>query len=245
MNARQLRLLGVAALPLVTSAWLGAAHAEEPAATEPPAATESKETGPRYTYVDLGYAWNDVNYAVKQEGGQFEGFVLKGSLGLVDAGPVGISLFGEFFDGEFTGVKDACSSVVGDRDSYSYALGAGASYPIRDTIDIVGRAAYVDVELDVPNNACQLQSVDSDGYLVEGLVRAMMSEEVELEAGYRYSDLSDSDISDGSVLLAMNYNITSWFAVRLAGIVFDDDSGIELAVRVNFADFLGRDNIFE
>lgn len=240
MNARQLRLLGVAALPLVTGAWLGAAQAEEAAAAE------AKEAGPRYTYLDLGYAWNDVNYAVKQEGGQFEGFTMKGSLGLVDAGPVGISLFGEFFDGDFSGVKDACSSTVGSRDSYSYALGAGASYPIQDTVDIVGRAAYIDVELDMPtSNSCQLQSVDSDGYLVEGLVRARMSKEVELEAGYRYSDLSDSDISDGSVLLAMNYNINEWFAVRVAGIVFDDDSGIELAVRFNFEDFLGRDNIFE
>lgn len=244
MNARQLRLLGVAALPLVTWGWLCTAQAEEAAAETETPVTARKETAPRYTYLDLGYAWNDVNYAVKQEGGEFEGFTMKGSLGLVNAGPVGISLFGEFFDGEFSGVQDACSSVVGNRDSYSYALGAGASYPIQDTVDIVGRAAYVDVELDVPNNFCQLQSVDSDGYLVEGLVRARMAEEVELEAGYRYSDLSGSDISDGSVLLAMNYNITNWFAVRVAGIVFDDDSGIELAVRINFEDFLGRDNIF-
>jgi len=232
MNARQFRLLGVVALPLVTGAWLGTARAEEGSA------------GPRYTYLDLGYTWEDVNYAVKQEGAQFEGFTLEGSVGLVDAGPVGIHLFGEFFDGEFTGVNDECSGQVGDRDSYSYALGAGASYPIRDNVDLVAKIAYIDVELDVPNSQCALQSVDSDGYYAAGLVRARMSEEVELEAGYRYSDLSGSDISDGSVLLAMNYNINSWFAVRVAGIVFDDDSGIQLAVRVNFEDFLGRDNLF-
>lgn len=229
MNARPLRLLGVAALPFLSCALLGTARAAE---------------GPRYTYLDLGYSWEDVNYAVKQEGGEFDGFALDGSLGLVNAGPVGIHLFGEFFDGEFKGVKDACSGVDGSRDSSSYAIGAGASYPIRETVDIVGRAAYVNVDLDVPNSTCDLQSVDSGGYLVEGLVRAMMSDQVELEAGYRYSDLSDSDISDGSVLMAMNYNITSWFAVRLAGIVFDDDSGVELAVRINFEDFLGRDNLF-
>jgi opacity protein-like surface antigen len=229
MNARQFRLLGVAALPLIACGWLPTAGAAE---------------GPRYTYLDLGYSWSDVNYAVKQEGGEFEGLALDGSVGLVDAGPVGIHLFGEFFDGDFDGVQDPCSGQVGSRDSTSYALGAGASYPVQETVDLVGRVAYINVDLDIPNSTCQLQSVDSDGYFLEGLVRAAMSEQVELEAGYRYSDLTGSDISDSSVMLAMNYNVNSWFAARVAGIVFDDDSAIEFAVRVYFSDFLGRDNLF-
>ena len=84
MNSSVVRSLGLAALPLVTGGWLATASA---------AATD----GPRYSYLDVGYQWTDVNYAVKQAGGRHEGFKVNGSLGLADLGPVGIHVFGEFF----------------------------------------------------------------------------------------------------------------------------------------------------
>ena len=46
-------------------------------------------------------------------------------------GPVGIQLFGEFFDGNFNGVTTDCdngegqTSVSGQRDSQSIAVGLG------------------------------------------------------------------------------------------------------------------------
>ncbi len=60
MNARQVRLLTVAALPLVTGGWFATASAE----------------GPQYTYFDAGYQWVDTNNAVRMDGGQHEGIKL-------------------------------------------------------------------------------------------------------------------------------------------------------------------------
>jgi hypothetical protein len=245
MNARLARSLSVAALPLVTGGWLAVAAA--------PAAADDSSDGPRYSYFDAGYQWVDVNYAVKQEGGQHEGIKLNGSVALTNFGSVGLHLFGEFFDGEFSGVSTTCdggdggSSINfnGDRDSQSLAGGLGISYRLAENTDIVARGAYVDIsEFETPNNLCQLVSVSDNGYLAEGMIRSELSENVEIEAGYRYSDLSDSDISNSDVLLGLGYHVTDYLTFRVRGIVFDDDTGIELSARLYFGSFLGRDAIF-
>jgi len=238
MNARVVRSLSVAALPLVTGGWLASAAAED-------------STGPRYSYFEAGYQWSDNNYAVKQEGGRHEGVKLTGSLGLADFGRTGLHLFGEFFDGEFTGVRTTCdggeggSTVAGDRDSQSLAGGLGVSFAWTETTDLVARAAYVDItEFDVPNNLCQLVSGDDDGYFVEGMIRSVLSENVEIEAGIRYSDLGDSDISNTDILLGLGYAVTDQFTLHARGVIFDDDTGVEIGARFYFGSLLGRDSIF-
>ncbi|MEO8225634.1 MAG: hypothetical protein ABI661_12590 [Gammaproteobacteria bacterium] len=239
MNARLVRSLSAAALPLVTGGWLAAAAAEDSA-------------GPRYSYLDAGYQWTDVNYAVKQEGGSHKGIKLNGSVGLFELGPVGLHLFGEFFDGNFSGVHTSCdggeggsTSFSGDRNSQSIAGGLGLSYAITEKTDVVVRAAYVDIsDFEVPDNACQLVSVDDHGYFGEAVVRSELSENVEIEAGVRYSDLSDAGISNTDVLLGIGYHVTDYLTVRARGVVFDDDTGIEIGARLYFGSFLGRDTLF-
>ncbi len=245
MNARLARSLGVAALPLVTGGWLAVAAA--------PAAADDTSGGPRYSYFDAGYQWMDVNYAIKQEGGQHQGIKLNGSVAIANFGAVGLHLFGEFFDGEFSGVRATCDggegggsvNFDGDRDSQSLAGGLGISYRLAENTDIIARGAYVDISaFEIPNNSCQLISATDDGYFAEGMIRSEISENVEIEAGYRYSDLSDSDISNSDVLLGLGYHVTDYLTLRVRGIVFDDDTGLELSARLYFGSFLGRDAIF-
>jgi hypothetical protein len=246
---RLTRSLGVAALPLFTGACL--AGAVTTAVAQDTAASEWAG-GPRYSYFDAGYQWVDVNYAVKQEGGQHEGYKLNGSVGLAQFDRVGLHLFGEFFDGDFSGIQTTCdgggggsTSITGDRDSQSIAGGLGLSYGFAENTDLVVQAAYVDIsEFEVPNNACQLVSEDDSGYFGEAMIRSVLSENVEIEAGVRYSDLSDSNISNTDVLLGLGYHVTDYLTIRARGIVFDDDTGIELGARLYFGNFLGRESLF-
>lgn len=240
MNARLVRLLSVAALPLVTGGWRAAAAAED------------SSGGPRYTYFDAGYQWTDVNYAIKQEGGQHDGIKLNGSVDLVKLGPTGVHVFGEFFDGNFSGVTTVCDNgqggtekFSGDRDSQSFAGGLGVNYRALEKTDIVLRAAYVDIsKFQVPNSQCRLESIDDHGYFAEASVRSELSENVEIEAGFRYADLSDSDISNNDVFLGLGYHVTDYLTLRAMGVVFDTDTGFELEARLYFGNFLGRDTMF-
>jgi hypothetical protein len=188
----------------------------------------ARADGPRYSYAGAGYAWNDVLYAVKQAGGQHEGAHLELSQGLIESGPVGIHLIAEYFDGDFTGVGP-------DRDSSGYHAGLGASYSWNDKVDLVGHAAYAATELD---------SVDDDGYLVEALLRGLVSQNVEVEAGVRYSEIKDSDNSNTDLSLAVNYSVSKAFALRVRGVVLDNEVGIELGVRLNYGSLIGRDFLF-
>lgn len=240
--------VGVAALPLI--AWAGLAGAAL-LASAPATAADDWSGGPRYSYFDAGYQWVDSLYAVKQEGGQHEGVKLSGSVGLAEFDRYSVHLFGEFFDGDFSGVRTTCdsgqgaSSFTGDRDSQALAGGLGGAFALAESTDIVVRAAYVDItEFETPNNLCQLVSGDDTGYFGEVMVRSELSENVEIEAGFRYSDLDDSNVSDNEVLLGLGYHLTDYLTFRARGIVFDDDTGIELGFRMYFGHFLGRDTLF-
>lgn len=233
----------VVTLALMAGTWM--------AGTPANAADDDWSGGPRYSYFDAGYQWADVNYAVKQEGGQHEGIKLNGSVGLKRFGRFSLHAFGEYFDGEFSGVDTPCdagdgpTAFSGDRDSRSMAGGLGLSYAVTETTHVVGRVAYVDIsKFETPTSTCGLADGDDSGYFVEGMVRGLVSSNVELEAGVRYSDLDDSGISDTDVILGITYSITDYLALRARGVVFDDDTGVELGARLYFGSFIGRDTVF-
>lgn len=224
MNTRQVRLLTVAALPLVTAGWMATAQAE----------------GPQYTYFDAGYRWMDTNKAVRLPSGQHEGIKLNGSLGLAEFGAVGVHLYGEYFDGDYVGSADGC----GDRDSQSFVAGLGGHYRVTPATHLVANVGYVDVDFDVVDGSCGKTSVSDDGYEIEGLIRSALSRQVEIEAGYRYTRLSDSDIDNRDAIIGLGYLVNDQLSLRVRGVVFDDDTGIELSVRFNFSSLLGRDYLF-
>jgi hypothetical protein len=126
-------------------------------------------------------------------------------------------------------------------------VGAGVSFALAEAVDLVGRAMYADTEVDLPDASGNLAAVDGDGYVLQALVRGMVGERVEIEAGYRYTDIDDSassGISNNDILLGLTYSITPQIAVRARGIVFDDDSGLEIGARWYFGKLYGRDFIF-
>ena len=240
VRSKVARYLSVAVLPLAVAGGISAAAAEENAG------------GPRYTYFDTGYKWTDVLYAVEQPGGTHKGVQLNGSLGLAKVGPVGIQVFGQFFDGNFDGSTVefddgelgtiTCSD---SRDSQAVAGGLGAYLPIAEKTNFELRAGYIDItKFQTPNNLCQLVSASDTGYFGEAMIRSEMSENVELEVGFRYSELSDSNIANNDVLLGFGYHVTDYLTLRATGIVFDTDTGFELSARLYFGEFLGRDTIF-
>ena len=224
MIARQVRLLTIAALPLFAGGWVATASAE----------------GHQYTYFDAGYQWMESNEAIKMDGGQHEGIKLNASLGLTEFGPVGLHLFAEYFDGDFSGARDGC----GDRDSKSYAAGLGAHYRLTESTHLVANLGYVDADFDVADGSCATTGVSDDGYRVEGLIRSSLSDKIELEAGYRYTEMSDSDIDNRDAIIGLGYHFNDKLALRVRGVVFDQDTGIELSARFNFASLMGRDNLF-
>lgn len=211
---------------------------------------------PSYSYLGVGYLWNDVNYGVQQEGGTHDGFNIEGSLGIATFGKFGVHAFGEYFTGDFGGLTvrvDGQSNPVPvpDGDSEGYQLGLGLAYSLSDRVDLVGRAAYASTEVDLPDSQANLISVDGDGFVLHGLVRGMVGEKVELEAGYRYTSIDDvatvgsDSVSNSDVILALTYGFTDQFAVRVRGILFDDDTGIEFGARWYFGRLVGRDHLFD
>jgi opacity protein-like surface antigen len=233
------RLVGLAAVPALLAAAPGAS---------------AYEGDPSYSYLGVGYAWNDVNYGVTQEGGKHEGVNLEGSLGLAEFGKFGLHLYGEFFDGDFATnlVVDGGegSVTVPDGDARGYQIGLGLSYALSERVDLIGRANYASTKVDLPDSEGQLRSVDGDGYVLHALVRGMVSDRVELEAGYRYTKINDvaadgsDDVSNSDLILALTYGVTDQFAVRVRGLVFDDETGIEVGARWYFGRLIGRDHLF-
>lgn len=207
------------------------------------ATTATAQESPRYTWLGASYQWTDVNYAVKLDGAQHEGFKVDASVGLIDFGRFGVHVFGEYFDGDFSGTCFVTTESgapcppegQGDLDSKSYVAGAGLSFSLTDTTDLVGKLAYLNSEL---------EDIDDDGWTGELLIRSAISDKVEVEGGYRYSDIGgDSNISNNDILLGLGYHVNEWLTLRARGIVFDDDTGFEIGARVYFGSFLGRDNV--
>lgn len=56
--------------------------------------------------------------------------------------------------------------------------------------------------------------------------------------------LNDSDIDNRDAIIGLGYKVNNNLALRVRGVVFDDDTGIELGIRFNFASLLGRDYLF-
>lgn len=209
MNSTHVSFLRTAGLLLVAGSWM---------------ATASAENTNRFTYVEVGYEWTDVLYAMKQQGSNFNGAFINGSVGLLPW----LHAFGQYWDGNLSGGGL-------DKDTTDYMLGAGVSYPVTKTIDLVGNAAYTHAELD---------NVDGNGYMVEGIARLAISDQASVSVGDRYMDSGDSDISNNDVILGIEYNLTSQLSFRATGIVFDDDPGFSLSFRWYFDKMLGKDNLF-
>lgn len=178
---------------------------------------------PRYTYLGAGYEWTDVKYAIKSPADSFDGYKLEGSLGILDW----LHLYGEYFDGDFD---------FQNSDATGFHAGVGFNFNFAGSWDIVGRAAFVDVEVEGLNPNGTNFSLDDDGYALEGMLRGMVSDRTEINFGYIYTDLDESGNSNSDVTVGINFDVTNFATLKARGIVFGNDTGLEFGVRFYVGD---------
>lgn len=201
----------------------------------PSTGTAQDTQGPRYTYLGAGYEWTDTKCAITPAQDRIEAYTVEGSVGIFSF----LHLLGEYSDGDSDFVFDSDPNVAPnpeiskELDFRCYRVGLGTSYGLSDTIDIVGRAYYVDAEIDDGQTS---DTLDDDGYEVQAQVRIMASEKTEVHVGFSYTDISDVD--DRDVRVGLLYNVTPMVALSFGGVVFDDDTGFNAGVRVYLGDHL-------
>jgi opacity protein-like surface antigen len=179
--------------------------------------------GPRYSYVQAGYVDleidNDSGFGGDLDG---DGFAIGGSLAVTDM----FHLFTDYTDIDL----DADNIGVG-ADYSEFAIGGGINYAMSDTVDLVGRLAYLDAEVEVDT----FGSADESGYGLYAGARAMVSPAWEVNGGIGYSDLGDG-IDGTTFSLGTLYSLTDIFAVG-AGVSFGDDTtSLQVGARLYFDD---------
>lgn len=198
-------------------------------------ATALAEDGPapRYTYLGGGYHTADSICAIspsEQTGLDFpsgggnegmDGYSAEGSLGLFSLGPItSVHLIGSYFDGD-TGSTNVNVKCV--------EIGAGIAYNFAPGADLVLRGYWVDADSDDVAGS-------PDGFEPELQVRYMLSERTEADLGLAYYDMDDDsdDFNSTEVRLGLIYNVTPWLALRVAGVIFDDESAFQAGIRGYF-----------
>jgi len=180
-----------------------------------PALSQAQESAARpesaqfnYTYVQLGY--DEIDFDVGPFSNDGDGVTLSGSFELNDDWHI------------YTSYSQIDLDPGSDVDTW--AIGAGYVFPLKDGIDLYGRVLYIDQSADAA-------SIDDDGLAVQGRIRARITDELELEGGLQYVDVSDSDIS---LQASARYNFTEQFSAGV-GITFAGDTdGIGINARYSF-----------
>jgi long-subunit fatty acid transport protein len=127
----------------------------------------------------------------------------------------------------FAGYEDA--GLDFGVDVTSFGAGVGYNTELSPAVDMFARLSYQYVELD----AGAFGSVDDNGIGFGVGMRFAASDQLEIDAGIDYVDLSDSGnetaFSAGAV-----YNFTDEFSVGLGGSWSDDASSYTLVGRIYF-----------
>ena len=178
------------------------------AAQEP--ATRPQSPQFNYTYVEIGYDELDFDLGPVDVDG--DGLTLSGSYEINDDWHVYAS-FGSY-DLEF-GI-----------DLDEWRLGAGYVFPFKEDIDIYGRVLYIDQSADVGP-----ASADDDGLGLQARIRARVTDELEIEGGIQYVDVSDTDTSlQAGARYHFSENFSAGIGINFAG----DTDGIGINARYSF-----------
>jgi Outer membrane protein beta-barrel domain len=175
-----------------------------------------------YSYAEIAYVSTDIDDFDET----FDGFALGGSVEVAE----NFFLFGSYTDqsGDF----DDLDFGNVDIDVTGWTIGGGYAYPVSDTMDLVGRLAYVSTELEASafDNS---GSVDDDGYSLGAGLRAMPIKQLEIEGDITYVDLSDTGDST-TFGIAGRYYFVPQFAVGVAAGFGDDSTSYGVSARWNF-----------
>lgn len=164
-----------------------------------------------YNYLSLGYGnvdFSDVNV-------DGTGFTLDGSYAINDSYHV------------FAGYNAA--DLDGNVDATTWAAGFGYNTGLSDAVDLVARLSYEYVEFDAPI----VGSVDDSGLGLGLGLRFAASDMLELNAGIKHVDLSDSGNDTGFEAGGL-YSFTDTFSLGLGGSWSDNTSAYTLSGRFYF-----------
>jgi hypothetical protein len=196
---------GVSRALLVTAVLLPVfSEAQESATTRP----ESSQFN--YSYVELGY--DETEYQVGNTDVDGDGLTLSGSYEINDDWHA------------FASYGSADLDFGVDLDSW--VIGAGYAFPLRQDVDLYGRVLYLNLDADVG-----AQGADEDGLGLQFRIRALVTDELELEGGVQYVDIEDSDTS---LQVAARYYFTDTFSAGIGLTVAGDTDGIGINARYSF-----------
>jgi len=163
-----------------------------------------------YSFIDPVYVETDIDGV----GPSADGFGVRGSAGFAQH----YFAFGEY-----------ASQSVADIDLDTIAVGIGGHYGLTESLDLVGRLGWTQVDVSAPGGL----EADDDGYLVDMGLRGRIADSVELEGGLRYTDMSDGG-DDTSYFVGGRYHFNAMWAIGAEYRSGDGSSSMLAGVRISF-----------
>jgi hypothetical protein len=196
---------GVSRALLVTAVLLPVLGEAQESATTRPASSQFN-----YTYVELGY--DETEYQAGNTDVDGDGLTLSGSFEINDDWHAFASY----------GTADLDFGI----DLDTFVIGAGYAFPLRQDVDLYGRVLYL--SLDADQGAL---GADEDGLGLQFRIRALVTDELELEGGVQYVDIEDSDTS---LQVGARYYFTDTFSAGIGLTIAGDTDGIGINARYSF-----------
>jgi hypothetical protein len=161
-----------------------------------------------YSYVNVEWANVDPDDAPSGDG-----FGVRGSIGFAE---------------HYFAFAEYSSFDIDVVDIGLAAIGLGGHVGLTDNLDFVGRAGYVEVDIEVPGF-----SDTQDGWLVSAGLRGRVAERLDLEGSVMQRDLGDG--GDDTVLtLGGRYHFTKRVSAALEYQAGDDVTMFYSGVRLSF-----------
>jgi hypothetical protein len=156
-----------------------------------------------YTYAEGGLGQVDMDSIDTGDA-----YFIGGSLGFADRW---------FGFAEYSTSSFDVSGVSADLDEYQ--IGFGGHFAMTDSVDFVGKLAYVDESVDASAGGVSA-SADENGYMLSAGVRGHVVEKFDLMGSVDYLDIGDS--TDTGLSLRGLYEFTDMFSLG-ARVGFSDD----------------------
>jgi len=173
--------------------------------------TTSSAAPVSYTYIDAGLVRNELDSSSLDVDG--EGLLVRASFAFNDS----IFAFGNLID---VGYDDGI-------DGTSWALGIGGHVPVTTALDLIGRVGFLRNDLDTDGD-----DYNEHGYVISGMARGLIMQNLELEGGVQHSHLSDSE-NNTSVIVEGRYFFTTHVAAG-AALQLGDSQSFGIYARFSF-----------
>jgi|GEM_PF-715081 len=209
----------------------------------------------------ISYSWLEADYIVQDIDRYEEGGILDNFLDDFDDGDgwgaAGSFAFTDHFfafgsysttEADYTFIDDTGLLIPRNEDVKTLKAGLGFNTPLSSKVDLVARAAYVDVDYgsfnfgasddnfnntgDFKDAIRDLNNDSSDGWLADVGVRAQVVNWLELGGGVRYTDLDQGD--DFSVFGNALFEITENIGINISGDFGGEISTYMAGVRYSF-----------